>query len=59
MINYGDDNNLTEEVLMEFSTFALVIFGFLAMVCIVCTIVLYPQLKSFVEALKKDACELS
>ena len=55
MINYGDDNNLTEEVLMEFSTFALVIFGFLAMVCIVCTIVLYPQLKSFVEELKKDA----
>lgn len=40
---------------MEFSTFALVIFGVLAAVCIICTIVLYPQLKSFVEELKKDA----
>jgi len=40
---------------MEFSTFALIVFGFLAIVCVVCTIILYPGLRDIVKEFKKDS----
>lgn len=39
---------------MEFSTYALVIFGVLSAVNVVCTIVLYPGLKEVFKEIKKD-----
>jgi hypothetical protein len=40
---------------MEFSTLALIIFGILAVVNIVCTIILYPGLKEIAKELKEDS----
>lgn len=40
--------------MMEFSIIALVIYGILSIVCVVCTIVLLPELRDVVKALKKD-----
>jgi len=39
---------------MEFSTFALIIFGILSIVVIICTIILYPELRDVVKELKRD-----
>jgi hypothetical protein len=39
---------------MEFSTLAIIIFGFLAIVIIACTIILYPELREVVKEFKKD-----
>jgi|GEM_PF-2822415 len=43
-----------EDVQMEFSTYALVIFGVLSAVNVVCTIILYPELKQMIKDIKED-----
>lgn len=42
------------EVAMEFSTYALIIFGILTLINIACTFVLYPGLKEVIKELKKN-----
>lgn len=39
---------------MEFSTFALVSFGVLTIVNIICAIILYPELRDVVKELKSE-----
>ena len=39
---------------MEFSTLAMIVFGLLAIVIIVCTIILYPELRDVVKEFKRD-----
>jgi hypothetical protein len=39
---------------MEFSTFALIAFGILTIVNIICTVVLYPELRNVVKEDDKD-----
>ncbi len=39
---------------MEFSTFALIVFSVLAMIVIVCTVILYPELRDIIRVLKRD-----
>jgi len=39
---------------MEFSTFALIVFGILTIVNIICAVVLYPELRQVVKELKRD-----
>ena len=40
---------------MDFSTYALIIFSILAVAVIICTIILYPQLRDVVKELKKNS----
>jgi len=40
---------------VEFSAFVLIAFGFLAIVCVICTIILYPGLRDVIKELKKDS----
>ena len=39
---------------MEFSTLAMIVFGFCAIVMVVCTIILYPELREVVKEFKRD-----
>ena len=39
---------------MEFSTLAIIVFGICAIIMIVCTIILYPELRDVVKELKRD-----
>jgi Na+/alanine symporter len=39
---------------MEFSTFALIAFGVLTIVNIICAIVLYPELREVVKEFKRE-----
>ena len=40
---------------MEFSTFALIVFSVLAMIAIICTVILYPELREIIKVLKRDS----
>jgi hypothetical protein len=39
---------------MEFSTFALIAFGILTIVNIICAVILYPELRNVVKEERKD-----
>jgi len=39
---------------MEFSTFALVAFGVLTIINIICAIILYPELRDVVREFKRE-----
>ena len=39
---------------MEFSTYALIAFGALTIVNIICTVILYTELKGVVKELRRD-----
>lgn len=40
---------------MEISTYAIIVFGILAIVIVICTIILYPELRDVVKEFKKDS----
>jgi hypothetical protein len=40
---------------MDFSTYALIFFGILALINVICTIILYPGLRDVVKEFKRDS----
>jgi len=40
---------------MEISTVAIIIFGILAIVIVICTIILFPELRDVVKEFRKDS----